>query len=98
MPRTDEVDPFVVYARDSHMIPPRESVPWILQTKENLVYTPGLTNASFMSKFNILKSYRLDTDFPRPFVLLPELTLLIAFRGKTGFIISAFTHCEAVRT
>ena len=96
--RADEADAFVVHARDPHMIPPTESVPWILQTRENPVYTPCLTNASFMSKFNILKSYRLDSDFPDPSVLLPELTPPIPFKNKTGLIMAAFTHCERVRT
>ena len=96
--RADEADAFVVHARDPHMTPPTESVPWILQTRENPVYTPYLTNASFMSKFNILKSYRLDSDFPDPSVLLPELTPQIPFKDKTGLIMAAFTHCEPVRT
>ena len=96
--RADEADAFVVHARDPHMIPPSESVPWILQTRENPVYTPCLANASFMSKFNILKSYRLDSDFPDPSVLLPELTPPIPFKDKTGLIMAAFTHCEPVRT
>jgi len=96
--RADEADAFVVHAKDPHMIPPIESVPWILQTRENPVYTPCLANASFMSKFNILKSYRLDSDFPDPSVLLPELTPPIPFKDKTGLIMAAFTHYEPVRT
>jgi len=96
--RADKADAFVVHARDPHMLPPIESVPWILQTRENPVYTPCLTNASFMSKFNVLKSYRLDSDFPDPSILLPELTPPIPFKDKTGLIMAAFTHCEPVRT
>ena len=79
------------------MTPPVKTVPWILQIQENPVYTRALSNANFMSKFNLLKSYRLDSDFPNPTVLLPKLTPPIPFKTKTGIVIAAFSNCEAVR-
>ena len=67
--RANDANGFVVHARDSHTLPSTESVPRILMTLENPVCTPQLTNATFMSKFNLLTSYRLDYDFPQPFWL-----------------------------
>ena len=80
------------------MIPPNESVPWILFTQENPVYTPALTNPNFMSKFNLLRSYRLDSDFPDPVCFMPDLTPQVPFQEKTGLIMATFSHCEPVRT
>ena len=96
--RAKEADGFVVHARDPRPLPPIESVPWILQIRENPVYTPVLKDSGFMSKFNILKSYRLDSDFPDPSVLLPNLTPPIPFKDKTGLIMVALSNCEPVRT
>ena len=96
--RAEEADGFVVHARDLNPLPPIQSVPWILQTRENPVYTPVLKDTGFMSQFNLLKSYRLDSDFPDPSVLLPKLTPPIPFRNKTGLIMAALSNCEAVRT
>ena len=96
--RAKEADGFVVHARDPSPLPPIESVPWILQIRENPVYTPVLKDSVFMSKFNILKSYRLDSDFPDPSVLLPNLTPPIPFKDKTGLIMVALSNCEPVRT
>jgi len=96
--RAKEADGFVVHARDPRPLPPIDSVPWILQTRENPVYTPVLTDTEYMSKFNLLKSYRLDSDFPDPSVLLPNLTPPIPFKDKTGLIMAAFSNCEPVRT
>ena len=96
--RESDANGFVVHARDSHTLPSTESVPWILMTLENPVYTPQLTNATFMSKFNLLTSYRLDYDFPQPFFPLPKLTLPLPAGEKDGLIMAAFSNCEPVRT
>ena len=96
--RAREADGFVVHARDSHMTPPKESVPWILHTQENPVYTPVMKNAKFMSRFNLLMSYRLDYDFPVPVYPMPQLTPPLTFKEKTKLIMAAFSNCEPVRT
>ena len=96
--RASDADGFIVHARDSHMIPPTESVPWILFTQENPVYTASLTDAKFMSKFNLLISYRLDSDFPQPVFPMPKLTLPLPVREKDRFVMAAFSNCEPVRT
>ena len=94
--RAKEADGFVVHARDPKPLPPIQSVPWILQIRENPVYTPILKDAGYMSNFNLLKSYRLDSDFPDPSVLLPNLTPPTPFKNKTGLIMAALSNCEAV--
>ena len=96
--RAREADGFVVHARDSHMTPPKESVPWILHTQENPVYAPVMKNAKFMSRFNLLMSYRLDYDFPVPVYPMPQLTPPLTFKEKTKLIMAAFSNCEPVRT
>ena len=96
--QSSEANGFIVHARDPHMTPPSESVPWILYTQENPVYTPVLRNRTFMSKFKLLSSYRLDSDFPDPTYFMPVLTAPVPFKDKTGFIFAAFSHCEDVRT
>ena len=96
--RVDEANGFVVHARDPNVTPPKESVPWILFTRENPVYTPALTDAKFMSKFNLLRSYRLDSDFPDPSFFMPDLTPPVPFKEKSGLIFAAFSNCEPVRT
>ena len=95
--RASEANAFVVHARDGHMLPPRDSAPWILFTQENPVYTPVLMNANFMSKFQFLMSYRLDSDFPSPVYPMPELTQPLPFKEKHGNIMAAFSNCEGVR-
>ncbi|KAJ7377013.1 hypothetical protein OS493_031286 [Desmophyllum pertusum] len=80
------------------MTPPTESVPWILLTQENPVYTPVLTDAKFMSKFKLLESYRLDYDFPLPVYSMPKLTSPLPVKEKDGLIMAAFSNCEPVRT
>ncbi|KAJ7387848.1 Alpha-(1,3)-fucosyltransferase 7 [Desmophyllum pertusum] len=96
--RASEADGLVIHARDPIGRPPVESVPWILQIRENPIYTPVLKDAKFMSKFNFLKSYRLDSDFPDPSVKLPNLTPPTPFKNKGGFIMAALSNCEPVRT
>ena len=96
--RAREADGFVVHARDSHMTPPKESVPWILHTQENPVYTSVMKNAKFMSRFNLLMSYRLDYDFPVPVYPMPQSTPPLTFKEKTKLIMAAFSNCEPVRT
>ena len=96
--RAKEADAFLVHARDPLPDPPIKSVPWILQTRENPIHTPVLNDASFMSKFSYLKSYRLDSDFPDPSVLLPGVAPPVPFKNKTGLIMAAFSNCEVVRT
>ena len=51
-----------------------------------------------MSKFKLLKSYRLDSDFPTPVYPMPQLTPPLTFKEKTGVILAAFSNCEPVRT
>ena len=96
--RVREADGFVVHARDPHMTPPNRLVPWILLTQENPVYTPTLTKPDFMSKFNLLRSCRLDSYFPDPSCFMPDLTPPIPFKEKTGLVFAAFSNCEPVRT
>ena len=96
--RVADANGFIVHARDAHMLPPTESVPWILLTQENPVYTPVLTNSAFMSKFKLLRSYRLDSDFPDPTFFMPAVGPPIPFKDKDGLIIAAFSNCEPVRT
>ena len=95
--RVNEANAFVVSARDPHMMPPTHSVPWILMTRENPVYTPTLRNPGFMSKFNLLQSYRLDSDFPFPTFNEPNLKAPVSFSNKAGLIFAAFSNCEKVR-
>ena len=96
--RANDSKGFIVHVRDSHMIPPTESVPWILLTQENPVYTPVLTNAKFMSKFKLLESYRLASDFPEPVYSMPKLTSPLPVKEKDGLIMAVFSNCEPVRT
>ena len=96
--RAAEANGFVVHARDGHMIPPHHDAVWILWTQENPVYTPVLKNPGFMSRFNLLESYRLDSDFPNPVFPMPELTAPLPFKEKTGIVMAAFSNCEPVRT
>ncbi|KAJ7387002.1 hypothetical protein OS493_003965 [Desmophyllum pertusum] len=96
--RASDAKGFIVHARDSHMIPPTESVPWILLTQENPVYTSSLTNAKFMSKFKLLRSYRLDSDFPDSTFWMPSVAPPLPFKDKDGLIMAAFSNCEPVRT
>ncbi|XP_068750988.1 alpha-(1,3)-fucosyltransferase 11-like [Montipora capricornis] len=95
--RVNEANAFAVHARDPHMMPPTHSVPWILLTQENPVYTSVLGNPGFMSKFNLLQSYRLDSDFPFPTFNEPNLKAPVSFSNKTGLILAAFSNCEKVR-
>ena len=96
--RACDADGFVVHARDSHMIPPTESVPWILYTQENPIYTSVMNDANFMSRFKLLVSYRLDYDFPWPSFHMPNATPPLRFKEKTKLIMAAFSNCEPVRT
>ena len=96
--RASDANGFIVHARDSHMTPSMETVPWILFTQENPVYTPVLTNPTFMSKFKLLMSYRLDSDFPLPVFPMPKLTPPLPFKEKDGLIMAVFSNCEPVRT
>ena len=96
--RESEADGFIVHARDAHVTPPTDTVPWILFTQENPVYTPALKNAEIMSKFKLLESYRLDSDFPHPVYSKPKLTPPLPFKEKSGLVMAAFSNCEPVRT
>ena len=96
--RISEAKAFIVHARDPSPLPPSKHIPWILTTLENPVYTPALRNANYMSQFHLLRSYRLDSDFPTPFFKKPSLDPPVAFENKTGGIMAAFSHCERVRT
>lgn len=96
--RASAADAFIVHVKDTHMTPPNESVPWILWTHENPVYTPELRDPNLMSKFNLLQSYRLDSDFPNPVYSKPVLTAPVPFKEKTGLVMATFSNCEPVRT
>ena len=96
--RADDANGFVVHAGDAHMLPPNNSVPWILWTHENPMTFPGLSSAEFMSKFQLFRSYRLDSDFPNPVYSMPELNTPVPFQRKTGLVMAAFSNCEPVRT
>lgn len=99
--RAAEASAFVVHARepDIRNLPPLEHLaPWILQTNENPVYTPSLSNRHLMSKFNLLISYRLDSDFPAPIYPMPELTPAVPFEKRLGDVLAVFSKCEPVRT
>ena len=99
--RAAEASAFVVHARkpDILNLPPNDIlVPWILQTNENPVYTPALYNWSIMSQFNLLISYRLDSDFPAPVYPMPELDPPIPFHKRQGDVLAVFSKCEPVRT
>ncbi|XP_028394841.1 alpha-(1,3)-fucosyltransferase B-like [Dendronephthya gigantea] len=89
---------FVVHARDPYPLPPNKDIPWVLTSLENPVYTPVLKNPAYMSQFHLLRSYRLDSDFPTPAFTKPSLDLPIPFKNKTGGIMVAFSNCERVRT
>ena len=89
---------FIVHARDPHPLPPSKNIPWILTSLENPVYTPVLKNPEYMSQFHLLRSYRLDSDFPTPLFNKPNLDPPLPFSNKTGGIIAAFSNCEPVRT
>ena len=96
--RAKDVHAFVVHARDPRPLPPSKNVPWILTSLENPVYTPVLTKPEYMSQFHLLRSYRLDSDFPTPLFKKPNLDPPISFSNKTGGIMAAFSNCERVRT
>lgn len=96
--RVTDANGFVVHARDANMLPPTESVPWILLTQENPVYTPVLTDRTFMSRFKLLRSYRLDSDFPDPTFFMPAIAPPVPFKDKDGLVIAAFSNCEPLRT
>ena len=96
--RINEANAFIVHARDPKPLPPSKHIPWILLTQENPVYTPVLKSAEYMSQFNALCSYRLDSDFPLSMFTKPGLEPAIPFRNKTGGIMAAFSNCERVRT
>lgn len=94
-------DAFVAHARETDIydFPPFEYlVPWILQTNENPVYTPALMNSTIMNKFNLLISYRLDSDFPSPIYPMPSLSEPIPFSQRLGNVLAVFSKCEVVRT
>ena len=95
--RVNEASAFIVHATDAHMIPPTHSVPWILFTQENPIYAPVLNDPELMSKFNLLRSYRLDSDILNPIYAVPDLKPPVPFSEKTGLIFAAFSNCEPVR-
>ena len=99
--RAAEASAFVVHARkpDILNLPPiKNDVAWILQINENPVYTPAMYNLSIMSQFNLLISYRLDSDFPAPVYPMPELDPPIPFHKRLGNVLAVFSKCEPVRT
>ena len=100
--RASEADAFVVHSRLTDVTdqPPFEHLaPWILQNNENPVYTPAMSDPRIMSKFNLLISYRLDSDFPSPIYPPPRAdTKPIPFEERLGDVLAVFSKCEVVRT
>lgn len=99
--RAKEASAFVVHSRltDVWDLPPFKFLaPWILQNNENPVYTPALSDARIMSKFNLLISYRLDSDFPSPIYPKPSLDEPIPFKKRLGNVLAVFSKCEPIRT
>ena len=96
--QADVASAFVVHARDTRSLPPSSAVPWILQTNENPVYTPKMRYSRFMAQFQLLVSYRLDSDFPAPIHPMPDLSPPVPFGEKYGCIMAVFSHCEKVRS
>lgn len=99
--RASEASAFVVHSRltDVWDLPPLEYLaPWILQNNENPVYTPALSDPKVMNKFNLLISYRLDSDFPSPIYPKPSLDPPIPFKRRLGNVLAVFSKCEPVRT
>lgn len=99
--RASEADAFVIHSRltDVWDFPPLEHLaPWILQNNENPVYTPSLSDPRIMSKFNLLISYRLDSDFPSPIYPVPSTSKPIPFSQRLGNVLAVFSKCETVRT
>ena len=99
--RVAEASAFVVHARppDIFNLPPADNTaPWIIQINENPVYTPTLYDWGIMSQFNLLISYRLDSDFPAPVYPMPGLDPPIPFHERQGDVVAIFSHCEPVRT
>ena len=99
--RASEADAFVVHSRltDVFDFPPFEYLaPWILQNNENPVYTPALSDPRIMNKFNLLISYRLDSDFPSPIYPMPSRSEPIPFAKRLGNVLAVFSKCELVRT
>ena len=99
--RAAEASGFVVHSRltDVWDLPPLQYLaPWILQNNENPVYTPALSDRRIMSKFNLLMSYRLDSDFPSPIYPMPSLDPPIPFSKRLGNVLAVFSKCEPVRT
>jgi hypothetical protein len=96
--RIKQAHAFIVHARDPYPLPPNKDIPWILTTLENPVNTPVLKKPEYMSQFHLLRSYRLDSDFPTPLFKKPNLDRPVPFKNKTGTIVAAFSNCEPVRT
>ncbi|CAB4001130.1 Hypothetical predicted protein [Paramuricea clavata] len=96
--RIKQAHAFIVHARDPYPLPPNRDIPWILTTLENPVYTPVLKKPEYMSQVHLLRSYRLDSDFPTPLFKKPNLDPPVPFKNKTGRIMAAFSNCEPVRT
>ena len=63
---------FIVHARDPHSLPPNKDIRWILTSLKNPAHTPVLRNPEYMSQFHLLRSYRLDSDFPTPLFKKPN--------------------------
>ena len=100
--RIAEASAVVFHARDFNQndLPPKNfrGLPWILHSHENPVYTPVLHDSDVMSKFNYFLSYRLDSDFPSPEFIKPNLSRPMAFTSKTKLILAVYSNCEGLRT
>lgn len=100
--RADNASIMIISARDPYPLPPAKfnDTPLVLFTWENPVYTPMISNAKFVSKFNYLMSYRPDlADFFLPTMDTPSVEPKPKpFLNKTGLIAAVFSHCESART
>jgi hypothetical protein len=92
----------IIHARDPYPLPPvnLENIPWILQSWENAVNAPMLSNPDYLAKFTYLFTHRLDvTDFYLPSFGKPSIKPLpLEFTQKKGLIMAAFSNCEPART
>ena len=98
--RVHEASALVVHARNANELPPKsyKNLTWILHSNENPIYTPSLHNPNFMGHFNYSATYRLDSDFPCPEFVKPNLDPPVPFQEKKGLVVAVLSNCEPVRT
>ena len=60
----NEVDAVWFHAPSMRDLPPRKNRPWVLMSMESDANYPHLRNQAFCRQFDILMTYRLDSDVP----------------------------------